>query len=379
MEQMLGYPAAEITPDNLRIWTHPDDRDTFVLRDEFDQEKRESYDVEKRYIRADGETIWCRVVAEHVRDGDKPGRSAISLFEDITERKLAELALRKQTDRLSQIVEIQRDVAAADLDLQAVMTLICHADGEAGRVRRGRGHDPGGRPARLRRGLRHLQRVVGEPRGAQAHRARGRRQPHRLGARPQPVPPVQRHAERHPRKPRHLRPGRRPRDDPRAAPPRRDADRRVADRREPAEHVRGRGPAHDRAALGRPLRRDEPRLRVRGEAVAGRRARPPSHDLRGRLDRHHPRRPGGARARGESGLRGADRLLDGGAAGAPARQDHAPRGLAAPRRASRRADGREARDSYRYEKRYVRKDGELVWCQLTAVLERDSRKAARAW
>jgi PAS domain S-box-containing protein len=125
MEQMLGYPAAEITPQNLRLWTHPDDRDTFVLRDEFDQERRASYDVEKRYIRADGKTIWCRVVAERVSDGDKPGTSAISLFEDITERKLAELALRKQTDRLSQIVEIQRDVAAADLDLQAVMTLIC--------------------------------------------------------------------------------------------------------------------------------------------------------------------------------------------------------------------------------------------------------------
>jgi signal transduction histidine kinase/CheY-like chemotaxis protein len=30
------------------------------------------------------------------------------------------------------------------------------------------------------------------------------------------------------------------------------------------------------------------------------------------------------------------------------------------------------RDSYRYEKRYVRKDGEFLWCQLTAVLERDS-------
>ncbi|MGZ4393723.1 MAG: PAS domain S-box protein, partial [Gaiellaceae bacterium] len=125
MERMLGYPAAEINPDNLRLWTHPDDRDTFVLRDEFDQGARESYDVEKRYIRADGETIWCRVVVEHVRDGDEPGRSAIAIFEDITERKLAELALRLQTDRLSQIVAIQQDVASADLDLQAVMTLIC--------------------------------------------------------------------------------------------------------------------------------------------------------------------------------------------------------------------------------------------------------------
>jgi PAS domain S-box/PAS domain S-box len=125
MVRMLGYPAAEITPDNLRRWTHPDDRGTSVLHDEFDQMKRKSYEVEKRYIRGDGKTIWCRVVVEHLLDDGAPTRSAISIFEDISERKLAELALRRQTDRLSQIVDIQRDVAAADLDLVAVMTLIC--------------------------------------------------------------------------------------------------------------------------------------------------------------------------------------------------------------------------------------------------------------
>ena len=43
------------------------------------------------------------------------------MFEDITERKLAEFALREHTDRLAQIIEIQRDVAAADLDLRAVI------------------------------------------------------------------------------------------------------------------------------------------------------------------------------------------------------------------------------------------------------------------
>ena len=125
MVRMLARPAEEITPDNLQAWTHPDDHGTRVLREEFDQDKRQSYDVEKRYIRGDGETIWCRVVVEGVQ-GDGPGRSSIAMFEDITERKLAELALRDHTDRLAQIIEIQRDVAAADLDdLHAVMDLIC--------------------------------------------------------------------------------------------------------------------------------------------------------------------------------------------------------------------------------------------------------------
>jgi PAS domain S-box-containing protein len=122
--RMLARPAEEITPENLQVWTHRDDRGTRVLREEFDQEKRQSYDVEKRYVRGDGETIWCRVVVENVRS-DGPGRSSIAMFEDITERKLAEFALRDHTERLAQIIEIQRDVAAADLDLQAVMDLIC--------------------------------------------------------------------------------------------------------------------------------------------------------------------------------------------------------------------------------------------------------------
>jgi len=125
MVRMLGYPAAEITPDNLRRWTHPDDRGTSVLHDEFDHGTRKSYEVEKRYIRGDGKTIWCKVVVEHMLDDGAPTRSAIAIFEDISERKLAELALRQQTDRLSQIVDIQRDIAAADLDLGAVMTLVC--------------------------------------------------------------------------------------------------------------------------------------------------------------------------------------------------------------------------------------------------------------
>ena len=121
MVRMLGYPAAEITPDNLRRWTHPDDRGTSVLHDEFDHGTRKSYEVEKRYIRGDGKTIWCKVVVEHMLDDGAPTRSAIAIFEDISERKLAELALRQQTDRLSQIVDIQRDIAAADLDLAVAL------------------------------------------------------------------------------------------------------------------------------------------------------------------------------------------------------------------------------------------------------------------
>ena len=46
------------------------------------------------------------------------------MVQDITSRKLAELALRDQNARLSRVVETQAEIAAADLELDGVSQLI---------------------------------------------------------------------------------------------------------------------------------------------------------------------------------------------------------------------------------------------------------------
>src|SRR5438477_4932689 len=60
-----------------------------------------------------------------LRDGNGEIVGTFGLSRDITQRKLAEMALRSQADRMARIIETQRDIAAAELDLQAVMDLIC--------------------------------------------------------------------------------------------------------------------------------------------------------------------------------------------------------------------------------------------------------------
>ena len=46
------------------------------------------------------------------------------MIENINERKLAEIALRDNSERLARVVETQRDIAAAGVDLESVMQLI---------------------------------------------------------------------------------------------------------------------------------------------------------------------------------------------------------------------------------------------------------------
>ena len=59
--------------------------------------ERDSYQLEKRYFRKDGELIWVEVTAVLERDEDGAPRSAISMIENITERKAAEEELRRQS------------------------------------------------------------------------------------------------------------------------------------------------------------------------------------------------------------------------------------------------------------------------------------------
>jgi diguanylate cyclase (GGDEF)-like protein/PAS domain S-box-containing protein len=86
--------------------------------------ERDAYEHDKRYIRKDGEIIWVHVRAwlEPPVEGEAP--TAIATIENVTERKLAEIALRENSERLELVVATQRDIAAAGGDLDAVMGLI---------------------------------------------------------------------------------------------------------------------------------------------------------------------------------------------------------------------------------------------------------------
>jgi diguanylate cyclase (GGDEF)-like protein/PAS domain S-box-containing protein len=123
--EMLGYSMAELGELSFRELIHPDHHEEQLeLHRQLLAGERYSYELEKRYVRKGGELIWAlaRTSLLPGSNGDEP--STIVTMQDITERKLAEIAVRENGDRLQLIVDTQRDIAAAGLDLQGVMELI---------------------------------------------------------------------------------------------------------------------------------------------------------------------------------------------------------------------------------------------------------------
>jgi PAS domain S-box-containing protein len=89
--RMLGYTEEEIVGMTLRDVTHPDDIEAdldnvrMVLAG-----RRDSFTMEKRYIRKDGGIIWGHLTAGVVRDAGGRISYLVGMIEDITERRQAE-------------------------------------------------------------------------------------------------------------------------------------------------------------------------------------------------------------------------------------------------------------------------------------------------
>jgi PAS domain S-box-containing protein len=100
--RMLGCSTNELKSKNFQDITHPDDLEASlsvmkkVLVGETD-----SCCVEKRYIRKNGGIVWANLNVGCVRKADGAVDYFISVIEDITDRKLAELALAERNAQLA--------------------------------------------------------------------------------------------------------------------------------------------------------------------------------------------------------------------------------------------------------------------------------------
>jgi diguanylate cyclase (GGDEF)-like protein/PAS domain S-box-containing protein len=99
LEQMLGYSASELRELRFREYMHHEDLDRaqLLFRDLI-QGQRESFQLEARYSRKDGELVWAHVRAALERDQDGEPAFAVTMIENITKRKRAEAELIRQAE-----------------------------------------------------------------------------------------------------------------------------------------------------------------------------------------------------------------------------------------------------------------------------------------
>jgi PAS domain S-box-containing protein len=99
-KKMLGY--LELQGQSFLKWTHPDDiKETFRAFRRAKTEKVPVYQLENRYIHKKGSTIWATTRFSLIRDDNRKQRFVVGMIQDISQRKLAEAALREAHENLA--------------------------------------------------------------------------------------------------------------------------------------------------------------------------------------------------------------------------------------------------------------------------------------
>jgi PAS domain S-box-containing protein len=102
--EIIGYDESEILGRDTSHFTHPDDAgDTLEMFRQLVKKAR-PFQLEKRYVRKDGSTIWVSVSASPVRGIDAKVQSAIAIVIDTTARKTAEVELQRSKQLLERLV-----------------------------------------------------------------------------------------------------------------------------------------------------------------------------------------------------------------------------------------------------------------------------------
>lgn len=108
--QMLGYSEPELLELRFQDISHPDELDASVsgVKELLDGHLQ-LFEIEKKYLRKDGQTVWAHVRSNLLRDSAAEPLYFVSHVQDITERKQAEEALRQSEERYFRLVELSHD------------------------------------------------------------------------------------------------------------------------------------------------------------------------------------------------------------------------------------------------------------------------------
>jgi diguanylate cyclase (GGDEF)-like protein/PAS domain S-box-containing protein len=138
MCRMLGYSRRELEASEISAITHPDDHagDLDVIA-RVQAGESDTYQLEKRYLRADGQPVWVSLQTSVVRDASGASMFGVSQFEDISDRRAErlELSRRARLDSLTGLLNrselaprVESSIEAARISGRPGAFLFCDLD-----------------------------------------------------------------------------------------------------------------------------------------------------------------------------------------------------------------------------------------------------------
>lgn len=122
-ERLKGYSATEIIGQHFSRFYSPDDRAAGLPDRTLEIAEREGrFEAEAWRIRKDGRGFWANVVVDAIRDENGTLIGFAKITRDITERKLAQEALRESERQFRLLVANVTDYALYMLDLNGIVT-----------------------------------------------------------------------------------------------------------------------------------------------------------------------------------------------------------------------------------------------------------------